>query len=169
MQLGVRSSGREREVTSAGDRIVDEIGERAVRTLPLGGSQPLVEGTDASSGCVNRTLPRSTSTTCSVSAELQSALLDARATELGDGEVARVQRRDESFARSADEAVEPGGHELLQPLGDGQRLCRISERASRTEGGAGELECVERMPPDASCSLRSVGRDTVAESRARSS
>ena len=42
-ELGVRSVGREREVTSTGERVVGQLGEAAVRTLPLDRGQPLVE------------------------------------------------------------------------------------------------------------------------------
>ena len=145
-ELGVRSLGREREVTSVGDRIVDEIGERGVRTLPLGCRQPLVE--DRSQQRV-REPHASTLHLDDLFGErrLESALLDPRATELGDRESPMSRREHESVARRAGEPVESGGHELLQPLGDGQRLRRIGERAVRTQGGAGELEGVERIAP----------------------
>ena len=66
-EVGVRPVGREREMTRAGDRIIDEIGEAAVRPLPLARGQSLVEDR-GEQWCVNRTVPCSSSITCSRSA-----------------------------------------------------------------------------------------------------
>ena len=115
-------------MTSAGDRIIDELREAAVRTLPLARGQSLVE---------DRGEQRVREPNGSVleldhllaERRIECALLDAHAAELGDGQSCVRGSEHERLMRRAGEAVEPRGHELLQPLGNRQRLGRIRERA----------------------------------------
>ena len=89
--------------------------------------------------------PCSNSITCLASSAGSRALCSMPTRPSSVTVSRRVCRREhESLARLACEAVEPGGHELLQPLGDGQRLRRIGERAVGTQRPR-ELEGIERI------------------------
>ena len=67
---------------------------------------------------------------------IERALLDAHAAELGDGQTCMGGSEHERLMCRAGEAVEPRGHELLQPFGDRQRLGRIRNGALRRSARA---------------------------------
>ena len=64
--------------------------------------------------------------------------------ELRHGESPVCGSEHECLVRHAGEAVKPGGHELLQPRRNRQRLRRISNRTVRTQRAC-DLERVERV------------------------
>ena len=93
-------------MTSASDRIIDEIGEAAVCVLPLARGQSLIE--DRGKQRV-REPHGSVLQLDHLIAErrIQCALLDAHAAELGDGQTCMGGSEHERLMRRAGEAVEP--------------------------------------------------------------
>ena len=140
---GVRPVRREREMPSTRDRVGDELRQPAVGALPFGCRKSLIENRGEQ---WMREANRATLELDHVLRErrVERALLDAQVAELGHGQPCVRGGEHERFARHAGEAGEPGGHELLQPLGDGQRLCRIPNRALCAHRPS-ELEGIERV------------------------
>ena len=94
---------------------------------------------------MKRTVPSGSSITCSASAGSSARRVDARRDELRRRQPRVRGREHERLARRAGEAVESGGDELLQPLGNRQRLRRIADAPVGAERPR-ELERVERVP-----------------------
>ena len=143
-EIGVWAVGRERKVTRAGERILDDLCETTVDALPLAGRQPLVE--DRGQKRV-REPDRAAGELDHVRSErrLECAGLDPGAGKLCRSQARIRGREHEHLARRCVEAVEAGGDELLQPFGDGERLRRIRHRAVGAERPR-KLERVERIP-----------------------
>ena len=163
-ELGIGPFRREREVASARERILGELREAAVRTLPLGSGEPLIEDR-GKQRMREADLPFEFDHLI-LERRVERARVDARVAELGQRQPSVGGDKDERVTGRAREAVEPGGNDLLQTLGNRQRLRRIADDIVRAECPR-ELEREEGLPPDTSCSLSSVGRGTVRESRSR--
>ena len=143
-KLGIRPVGREREVPRTGERILGDLCQATVDALSLAGREPLIE--DRGQKRV-REPDRAAGQLDHVRSErrVECATLDPRAGELCRRQARIRGREHEHLARRSFEAVETGGDELLQPLGDGQRLRRVPHRAVGAKRPR-ELERVERIP-----------------------
>ena len=140
---GVRPVRRQGEVPSARDRVAGELRQPTVDLLPLVRREALVENRR------EQWMREANGATLELDHVLRErrverAPLDAEIPELGHRQPRMRGGEHERFARHAGEAGEPGGHELLQPLGDGQRQCRISNRALCAQRPS-ELEGIERV------------------------
>ena len=138
--IGVRRFRPEREVARAEERVLDDSRDPQVNLPPLLAEILVEDGREQRMGEANR--PAVALDHVRDDRRVQRLRRNARPLEHGLRGRAERRGERERLARGRREAGDPRAHELLERLGNRQRLNRIDVRVER----AGQLQREERIP-----------------------
>ena len=139
--VGVRPYRREREMTSAADRVVDDLREEPVTAPPVS-RRPFPVERRCQQRVREADRPVSVLDQVSGKGGLERVVGGACRAEQGRRRTANGRNEQQRVASSLGETTEPAAHETLQALRDRKRLCRICSGPLGLERTA-ELERVE--------------------------